>query len=103
VFSALLLGLCQWRILGLNIHDRRFPFFSAEEISLLHYKIPSPKHLLAVVALHGLLKSEAVLGDAALLAVSVWVTAVCIAESIGAFVRCFFGQFRDLFVAIQCC
>jgi hypothetical protein len=91
LLSALLLRLSQRRIPLLNINNRRFTHFSAEEIPILHNKIAAPMDLCAVVALHCLLESEAVFGDACFLAVGVWESAVGVAKSVG-FVSDFFGQ-----------
>jgi hypothetical protein len=89
--SSLLLRLSQGRIPLLNVNNRRLTHFSAEEIPVLHHKIPAPMRLLAVVTLHGLLKREAVFGNGRFLAVGVWEAAVGVAESVG-FVSCVFGQ-----------
>jgi hypothetical protein len=43
--------------------DGGFAFFVAEEIAFLNNKIPAPQNLLTIVALHRLVKHEAVFGE----------------------------------------
>ena len=61
-FLPFLLRLSYLGVAAFDINNCGFAFLVAEKVTLLHHKIPAPTQRNNVVALHRLIKSEAVFG-----------------------------------------